>query len=91
VNLRMKWRTVTAGPAPSRSGLTVARGKYIVTYILRTMRHRPLAPYRRRDRLGPWPAGGNGAGFRARLTVWIRPPEPTVPGGRAGWRSLWFR
>jgi len=27
----------------------------------------------------------------ARLTVWIRPPEPTVPGGCAGWRSLWFR
>src|SRR5262245_16706795 len=28
--------------------------------------------------------------YRVRLTVWLRPPEPTVPGGRAGRGGLGF-
>jgi hypothetical protein len=47
------------------------------------MRHRSLAPT---VVASAWPVTGRGEWrrFRARLTVWIRPPEPNVPGGRAG-------
>src|SRR5215467_12912310 len=54
------------------------------------MRHRSPRPYRRVDQLGTGTAEENGAGTGVRLTVWLRPPEPTVPGGRAGRGGLGF-
>jgi hypothetical protein len=84
----MEWLTGSGGLASGRVRWLLrlageALGKYITIYIVLTMRRRPPHPTVvgiswARERQREWHR------FRARLRVWLRPPEPTVPGGRAG-------
>ena len=74
---------MSAGPA-SWPGRLPAEALEIHNHLHSSDDAAPVAaPYRRWDQLGAGTAE-EWRRYRVRLRVWLRPPEPTVPGGRAG-------